>query len=111
MEFSSDWVIEFPQLFAERPRCPGRLRAGFGWDRIALKTSGEHAEFRFQGTRRLLRPRDGQKRRFQRAQRAIQPDRGVTSDQKRTEEILERAGMAMFRRHCRLERRSADKTT
>ena len=45
------------------------------------------------------------------AQRAIQSDRGVTSDQKRTEEVLERAGMALSQRNCGLEHHAADETS
>ena len=46
-----------------------------------------------------------------RAQRAIQLDRGVTSDQERTEEILERTRMALPERDCWLEHHAADEAT
>jgi hypothetical protein len=71
----------------------------------------ECAEFRFLGTRPVAEPREGQQRQFEWAQRAIQSDKRTTSDQEGAEEILERTGMALFRRDWLFQHYPADNET
>ena len=71
----------------------------------------ENAEFRFQGTRRLLSHARANSAKFEWAQRAIQSDKRTTSDQEGAEEILERTGMALFRRDWLFQHYPADNET
>ncbi len=68
----------------------------------------ECTEFRFQGTCRLLRPATAKRTSSNGHSELFNWIKRTTSDQKGTEEILERAGMALFRSHWLLHNDTAD---
>jgi len=113
MKFSSASMIEVSVLNCGRT--PGFALAGLddgiGWDGIALETSGGLRGIQGSGKSSVAASMRRQTAPVARAQRAIQLDRGVTSDEKGTEEILERAGMALSQRDGRLEHHAADEAT
>jgi hypothetical protein len=114
MEFSSDAVIEFscPKCWPNAGVCPGRACSrDSGGTEIALRDPGRKRGIQIPGIRLVLEPRRRQTTPSPRAQRAIQSDRGVTSDLKRAEEVLERTRMALSERNCRFEDHSADEAT
>jgi len=113
MKFSSGSVIEISVLNCGRTPAfalvglDGGIRLGRNCARdfrAIARNSDSGKSSGAVSTRRQTAP-------IPRAQRAIQSDRGVTSDQKRTEEILERAGMALSQRDSGLEHDSADEAS
>lgn len=104
-------MIEFSVL-DDWPNAGLCLRApdgGSAGTELRSRLAGEYAEFRSAGNSSVAAPElQGKQRLFRGHSELFSRIGGLTSDQKRTEEILKRTGVALSQRDCRLEDHAVD---